>query len=98
MPRLMPSARHWAVLVMTLSLAAPLLGAAPTELISLTNLWRYEQSGADFGSVWKDPTYDDSAWPVGPGVLATPDIAIVQDLTRTTLTRIGTNGQYKLTD
>jgi hypothetical protein len=31
--------------------------------------WRYDQSGLDLGTAWKESGYDDSAWPSGPGVL-----------------------------
>jgi len=40
-----------------------------TTNISYTNLWRYEQSGTDLGTAWRAPGYDDSAWPVGAGLL-----------------------------
>jgi hypothetical protein len=32
-------------------------------LVPLGGLWRFEASGTDLGSAWKDPTFDDSAWP-----------------------------------
>jgi hypothetical protein len=31
--------------------------------------WRYEQSGGDLGTAWRLPGYDDSWWPMGPGLL-----------------------------
>ena len=37
--------------------------------VYFTNLWRYEQSGTDLGTAWRTPGYDDSAWPVGAGLL-----------------------------
>src|ERR1051325_9994936 len=46
------------------------LCAQPIEMIALTNFWRYEQSGADLGSAWKETAYNDAAWPEGRGVLA----------------------------
>src|SRR5262249_4290840 len=27
-----------------------------------------EQSGTDLGAAWRDPAYDDSAWPIGAGL------------------------------
>ena len=36
--------------------------------VTLTNLWRYEQSGTDLGAAWRVPAYDDRAWPVGAGL------------------------------
>ncbi len=44
----------------------PTIGAATN--LYFTNLWRYEQSGTDLGTAWRNPGYDDSAWPVGSGL------------------------------
>ncbi|MBK8001307.1 MAG: lamin tail domain-containing protein [Verrucomicrobia bacterium] len=41
---------------------------APTTNLFFTNLWRYEQSGTDLGTEWREPGYDDSAWPIGAGL------------------------------
>jgi hypothetical protein len=39
-------------------------------LISLTNHpWKYEQSNTELGTSWRLPGYDDSPWPLGPGIL-----------------------------
>jgi hypothetical protein len=38
-------------------------------LFTFDKTWRYDQSGTDLGTAWKDTFYDDSAWPSGPGVL-----------------------------
>src|SRR6185503_19763787 len=35
--------------------------------VSLTNLWRYDQTGTDLGTAWRDNNYNDSAWAVGSG-------------------------------
>ena len=43
-----------------------------TPLVTLSGPWRYEVSGSDLGTAWRLPGYDDSAWAVGQGVLATP--------------------------
>src|SRR5262249_1332510 len=32
---------------------------------TLTNIWRYEQSGTDLGAAWRAPGYDDRGWPSG---------------------------------
>ena len=42
-------------------------------LLPLTNVWRYDASGSDLGTEWRQPAYDDSAWSAGPGVLALED-------------------------
>ncbi|MCX8155774.1 MAG: lamin tail domain-containing protein [Verrucomicrobiae bacterium] len=39
-------------------------------LINFTNVWRYEQSGTNLGTAWREAAYDDSAWPVGRALLA----------------------------
>lgn len=31
--------------------------------------WRYDASGADLGAAWRDPAYDDGAWPAGAAPL-----------------------------
>lgn len=40
--------------------------------------WRYNASGQDLGTSWKEPNYDDSMWPSGPGPLGfeTTDLPI----------------------
>lgn len=83
-------------LVLVLWLFPFLAGAA--EVFPLDHVWRYEQLGADLGTAWRETVYDDSAWPQGRGVLAAEDNAVVRPLTNTVLTRIGTNGQYKVID
>ena len=30
--------------------------------------WRYDQSGQDFGTAWRAPGFDDTAWAAGPGL------------------------------
>lgn len=39
------------------------------ELVSVTQSWKYDQSGQDLGTDWLNPNYDDSAWPAGPALL-----------------------------
>ncbi|HKX61968.1 MAG TPA: lamin tail domain-containing protein, partial [Verrucomicrobiae bacterium] len=41
---------------------------APATNLFFTNFWRYEQSGTDLGTAWREPGYDDSSWPVGQGL------------------------------
>ncbi len=38
-------------------------------LITLTDTWSYDQSGANLGTAWRATSFDDSAWPQGPSVL-----------------------------
>lgn len=50
------------------TLEVPATVVAATNLY-YTNVWRYEQSGTDLGTAWREPGYDDSAWPAGAGLL-----------------------------
>jgi hypothetical protein len=47
--------------------------AATNLVFSFTNLWRYQQTSNLDGTDWKQPSYDDSAWPAGRGLLALED-------------------------
>ena len=39
-----------------------------TRVSETTAVWSYDQEGNDLGTAWREPDYDDSAWPQGPGV------------------------------
>ncbi|HTD88046.1 MAG TPA: lamin tail domain-containing protein, partial [Candidatus Binatia bacterium] len=49
-------------------LPEPSVISSNVPIISYTNEWRYEQSGTDLGTAWRQPNYDDSLWPVGRGL------------------------------
>jgi hypothetical protein len=34
-------------------------------LVTITNGWRFNQTGADLGTAWRATNYDDSLWPTG---------------------------------
>jgi hypothetical protein len=38
-------------------------------LVPLDAVWRYDQSGNDLGTAWRDPDFNDSAWPEGRALL-----------------------------
>jgi hypothetical protein len=38
-------------------------------LLAITNVWKYIDTGADLGTAWRAPGFNDSAWPQGPGLL-----------------------------
>ncbi|WP_431901301.1 PQQ-binding-like beta-propeller repeat protein [Nonomuraea sp. bgisy101] len=42
-------------------------------LIASSATWRYQDSGADLGTSWSQPAYDDSSWPSGPAQLGFGD-------------------------
>lgn len=67
---------------------------APFVLVGLTNqFWRYEQSGTDLGTAWTATNYNDSAWPLGRGMLGFENQAVVNPLTNTVLTLNPGTGQ-----
>lgn len=45
-------------------------------LVTLTDTWRYDQSGANLGTSWKDVGFDDAAWPQGQSVLGVETSAL----------------------
>ncbi len=45
-------------------------------LLALTNVWRYEQSGEDLGIAWRQPDYNDAAWPSGRALLYVENAAL----------------------
>lgn len=42
---------------------------ARLDLFTPGQIWRYDDTGTDLGSAWKDPAFDDSGWPAGPAPL-----------------------------
>ena len=52
-------------------LAATPEARATNLLVTITNGWRYDQSGHDLGTAWRAPAYDDSLWPTGKALLYT---------------------------
>lgn len=55
--------------------------------LSYTNIWKYNDTGANLGTAWIPPDADDEAWPQGPGVLGrVRGGGTVPEPVRTTLT------------
>jgi len=52
--------------------SAPLTGAK-TNVVSITGTWRYDDSGTDLGTSWRDAAYDDSGWASGPALFFVED-------------------------
>jgi hypothetical protein len=51
-------------------------------LAGFNQVWRYDETGADLGTAWKDTGFNDSAWSSGPGVLGVETtLATLQFLT-----------------
>ena len=45
-------------------------------VVGIAGAWRYNDTGADLGSAWRNPGYDDSAWPLGTGLMAVNPAAL----------------------
>ncbi|MCA9265669.1 MAG: lamin tail domain-containing protein, partial [Planctomycetales bacterium] len=59
--------------------AANFLEAATVEqttLLSIDQVWRYEQSGTDLGTTWRDPGFNDNSWASGAGLLYSESAAL----------------------
>ncbi|MCL4179422.1 MAG: alkaline phosphatase [Verrucomicrobia bacterium] len=41
----------------------------PGTLIAAGSVWKYNATGTDLGTAWREPGYDDSGWPSGPAQL-----------------------------
>ena len=37
--------------------------------IPITGIWKYDDSGANFGTAWREPSYNDSSWSSGAALL-----------------------------
>jgi hypothetical protein len=59
----------------------------PLVAIDDTTLWRYEDSGTDLGTAWKEKNYDDSAWLEGAALLGYEGTVV--ELLRTPLVNYG---------
>ena len=67
----------------------------PYVLLNFTNVWKYNQSNIDLGTLWKDVAYNDSGWPSGPGVFEAKNGAVpafIAPLVGTTLPAPPANG------
>jgi hypothetical protein len=64
------------------------------NVIGLASDWRYQASGTDLGTAWRETNYNDSAWPVGTALLAREDCGCLPvPGILTVLPLNGTNGQ-----
>jgi len=46
------------------------------SLIGMTDTWKYNQSGSDLGTAWRQPAYIDTAWPSGAALHYVEDAAL----------------------
>ena len=71
----------------------------PTVLVEIndTQMWRYENTGQDLGTAWKEVNFNDSAWPEGAAILAAESGATAEPI-RTVLVRQSPEGNQIVTD
>ncbi len=50
-------------------LSAAAVEAAMTVAVPRESSWKYDDTGADLGTAWRDTLFDDSGWAAGPGPL-----------------------------
>lgn len=65
-------------------------------LIDQNTTWRYDRSGQDLGTDWRQPGFDDSAWPEGTALIADESTTTVAPI-RTPISRFNDEGQYVVT-
>ena len=51
-------------------------------LIAQDGVWKYSDDGTDLGTAWREPNFDDSAWPSGPAGLGFGNRGILTTLDR----------------
>lgn len=61
------------VIVPLLALSASLASAATTTLLPAGSVWKYLDTGANLGTAWVAPAFNDSAWASGPAQLGYGD-------------------------
>ena len=66
--------------------------SGPTNLITFTSNWRFNQSGTDLGTSWRTTSYPDASWPQGSGLLYVEDAALPEP--KSTLLTIGPTTFY----
>ncbi len=65
----------------------------PVVAIDGVTRWRYDRSGSDLGTDWREPVYADAAWPSGLTLIADESTTTVEPI-RTAISRFNDAGQY----
>jgi len=55
--------------------------------------WKYDRSGDDLGTAWREPIFDDALWPSGKALIADETTTTVEPI-RTPITRFNDAGVY----
>ena len=50
-------------------LLMPVNASAQFIALPTNSVWKFEDTGTDLGTAWRDPGYVDSVWSFGPGIL-----------------------------
>ena len=58
--------------------------------------WKYDRSGTDLGTAWKEKSFNDSAWPSGMALIAQEPSATAEPI-RTEIERFNDAGDYVVT-
>ncbi|MCX8157631.1 MAG: Ig-like domain-containing protein, partial [Verrucomicrobiae bacterium] len=53
----------------------PVYVAIAQTIVPTGSVWKYLDTGVDQGTAWRDPAFNDSAWPEGPAELGAGDSA-----------------------
>lgn len=69
-----------------LAVVPPAVPPTPQMLLTWSNIWRYNQTANLDGQNWTAASYNDAAWPSGPGALAAEDCNCLPEPIRTPLT------------
>ncbi|HSH17075.1 MAG TPA: immunoglobulin domain-containing protein, partial [Verrucomicrobiae bacterium] len=54
--------------------------------VAMDAVWRYDESGTDLGTSWRESDFNDAAWPQGPGLLGFESPALLPFPLQTVLT------------
>jgi hypothetical protein len=76
----------------TISVGAQ-LATATLFAIDPVSRWRYNRSGADLGTDWRQPGFDDTLWPDGTTLIADEGTTTVEPI-RTRISRFNDQGTY----
>ena len=55
-------------------------GSSQTTLFTFGSNWKYNQTGADLGTAWREVGYNDAAWPSGPGLFGLETVALPEPI------------------
>ncbi len=59
----------------------PVVFGEGKPVVQKQSKWRYHDRGQDLGQAWRNPAYDDSAWPNGDGPLGFGDLGSIKPAT-----------------